>query len=346
MRRSMAVESRTEPFRALGMVIWLYLHCSAALGIAAPRVAVDTTERDLGAIRDFPAITSEFKVANVGADTLEITPYGTSCGCLSTAKTTPIKVQPGGTEKVKVSLDPIGRSGRFSLAAVYTTNDPNQRQLKFTISGEVTPLLDIQPRMVLVRSFFEKKQPVSVSVLLSSEYVDTNTVEVGRLERPPTGLVVQHTWANSTSSRQRVLNLYCTPTELVGRIEFGIPLEVAYQGERYRRIVPVIAIVNSAMLKESELYFGLVNRGDRPVTALLHATEPHQIMAIEGTPDYVQAHIAESHREATFELRPDLIAAAVPPGLVQTVVHIVFDKGETVGVPLRLYLLAARRPKQ
>jgi hypothetical protein len=82
------------------------------------------------------------------------------------------------------------------------------------------------------------------------------------------------------------------------------------------------------------------------VTALLHATEPRQIMAIEGTPDYVQAHIAEDHGEATFELRPDLIAAAVPPGLVQTIVRIVFDKGEMVGVPLRLYLLAARRPKQ
>jgi hypothetical protein len=79
-------------------------------------------------------------------------------------------------------------------------------------------------------------------------------VEVGPLERLPAGLTVQHTWANSPSSRKRVLNLYCTPTELVGRIEFGVPLEVAYRGARYRKIIPVIAIVNSAMLKESELY--------------------------------------------------------------------------------------------
>jgi hypothetical protein len=167
MKRRIAVEGRAAPFGVLGMVIWLYLHCSSALGTAAPQPALDTTERDLGAIRDFPPITSEFKVANVGTDTLEITPYGTSCGCLNAGKTTPLKVQLGGTEKVTVSLDPIGRSGRFSLAAMYTTNDPNQRQLKFTVSGEVTPLLDIQPRIVLIRPLFEKKQPVGASVSLS-----------------------------------------------------------------------------------------------------------------------------------------------------------------------------------
>lgn len=135
---------------------------------------LDKTYFDFDVVEEDEKIQHEFRIKNTGSKDLIIKNSKTGCGCTG-IEVFPKIIPPGGEAKVVINY--IGRrvTGREVLKAWITTNEPEQAQHEFTISGRVRFKVFWYPESV---SFFVKKGMLGLPkdvTLLTRE-------EVGKIE--------------------------------------------------------------------------------------------------------------------------------------------------------------------
>lgn len=108
-----------------------------------PKLEVDRVQHDFGSIPPTDSVEAIFNITNKGGKPLEITRIQTSCGCtagMMDSKT----VNPGATNRLKVTYDPRGKNGRQEKTLWLFTNDPKNAQKQLNISADVVSATQIQ----------------------------------------------------------------------------------------------------------------------------------------------------------------------------------------------------------
>ena len=111
----------------------------------APRITfIDGTERQLGTVYDHNVQTLEFPFKNEGKSELLIGGMFASCGC-TVAELEKAVYQPGEEGVIKVTFDPLNRSGFQHKYVEAATNDPRKSRLRLRFEAEVEQLISISP---------------------------------------------------------------------------------------------------------------------------------------------------------------------------------------------------------
>jgi hypothetical protein len=113
-----------------------------------PKAAVDSVEYDFGVMQGNEQRTHDFTIRNVGAAPLELATGHTSCRCTVSTIEKP-RLKPGESSKITIKWTPRQASGGFHQSATVTTNDPERRDVTFTISGELHLVVECQPPEVV-----------------------------------------------------------------------------------------------------------------------------------------------------------------------------------------------------
>lgn len=116
--------------------------CIIIIGIShaeQPTVVFDSTTHDFGTIYESDGpVSCEFTFTNTGDEPLVIISANASCGC--TRPEFPKKpIQPGKSEKIKVTYLPAGRPGEFNKTIRVRTSAKRPKSISLKISGVVIP---------------------------------------------------------------------------------------------------------------------------------------------------------------------------------------------------------------
>jgi hypothetical protein len=135
-----------------------------------PVPVIDIVEKvkDFGIVSKGEKIDAVFEVKNKGDAPLEISQVRPTCGC--TVADFDKSVPPGGTGKVRASVDTSAFSGPISKAILVFSNDPSTPQMNLVIKAEVRSLIEAIPRgLLLFRSVLQGESSTEKAVLVSAE---------------------------------------------------------------------------------------------------------------------------------------------------------------------------------
>lgn len=127
---------------ALGITAALLALALAACGSAAPELALDQAELDLGQVVNGEIRSFEVAVRNLGNGPLVIEAVSTSCGCTS-ASIDPSTIQPGESGMLQVRFDSGAHgpeaNGPVMRQVFIASNDPDQPETEFRFEAVVVP---------------------------------------------------------------------------------------------------------------------------------------------------------------------------------------------------------------
>lgn len=115
-------------------------------GTNGPRIHASTPEYDFGTNDSDRTVEHVYLIGNIGNQPLDI---GTIRGCCGA--TTAIGTQrllPGSNTDFRIDMPLQGRSGRLQKSFYIGSNDPGQPYLQLRLTGEVRPLVEVQPARV------------------------------------------------------------------------------------------------------------------------------------------------------------------------------------------------------
>jgi len=104
--------------------------------VVGPRISILSTEYNFGDIKQGTEVSHEFKITNSGGDSLRIIRIKSSCGCTAASPEKKILL-PGESTSIKVKFDTSGRQGLQKKYVYVQSNDPDQKQLRLTITANV-----------------------------------------------------------------------------------------------------------------------------------------------------------------------------------------------------------------
>ena len=104
--------------------------------VVPPKASSQQMEYDFGEVPRGDHVKYDFIVSNVGGDLLKINDVRASCGCTA-AKPEKDELAPGESTKINVDFNSTGRSGRQTKIITVKTNDPENPQIQFKLTGVV-----------------------------------------------------------------------------------------------------------------------------------------------------------------------------------------------------------------
>jgi hypothetical protein len=103
---------------------------------AAPRIRVEPEAFDFGKALPGKTLRKEFTLRNFGDAELVIESVTTTCGCTA-ALTAETHVEPGGSTRLRVTLETRSYSGKLERQVLVRSNDPKTPLLPVKVSATV-----------------------------------------------------------------------------------------------------------------------------------------------------------------------------------------------------------------
>jgi hypothetical protein len=115
---------------------------------AAPALVVEDFKYDFGQVYQGERVEHVYHFRNAGNAPLKIKKVRSSCGCTA-ALVSAEMIDPGQGGEVKASFDSTRFRGRVTKTIYLYTNNPAQRETRFTLSGEVLAKLTANPDLLV-----------------------------------------------------------------------------------------------------------------------------------------------------------------------------------------------------
>jgi hypothetical protein len=118
----------------LAFVLFLLMACTAA-----PQIAVEPGEVELGNIAAADPVTSTLRIRNQGEGLLQINSLRTSCGC-TIAEIDETTIRPGAEALMTIAFDPQAHPGLYGplMRLIYIeSNDPEQPELEIPLTVHI-----------------------------------------------------------------------------------------------------------------------------------------------------------------------------------------------------------------
>jgi hypothetical protein len=130
----------------LGVVLAVGLPLAAADSASPPKIAVDQSVRNFGAVRQGQVLELTYDVKNEGGQplTLEVRP---TCGC--TVVDFDKTIAPGESGKVEAKIDTKEFSGPITKSVLVVSNDPERPTLRLLARADVRPVVEVLPRPIV-----------------------------------------------------------------------------------------------------------------------------------------------------------------------------------------------------
>jgi len=143
-----------------------------------PKAVVDSNEYNIGVISVGQEGSHKFEVRNEGEAPLEIEIGRSTCKCTVSSLTEGENiVPPGESTEVTLTWKTNKAYKNFRQEAEIKTNDPKAKSLYFTITGRVTPIVEMVPTIVWKLSHIKEEKPTKVSGQIYSNVIDEFKIE-------------------------------------------------------------------------------------------------------------------------------------------------------------------------
>jgi uncharacterized cupredoxin-like copper-binding protein len=111
--------------------------------VVGPKASSQQMEFDFGTVEQGQITTHNYTLVNNGDDILKITDVHASCGCTA-AKPDKNELAPGESINIKVEFNSTGKMGKQEKWIYVKTNDPNNKELKFKLTGNVLEVSEVK----------------------------------------------------------------------------------------------------------------------------------------------------------------------------------------------------------
>ncbi len=225
-------------------------------GKSDPRLYIEDSTWDFGAVIDGDTPSHVFKLKNRGGKTLHIERIEAECACTATAPSTN-ELLPGATSELKASLDTQDRQGELVKRVEIYSNDPASPVTTITLKAFIYPVFTIAPeylhfgsngsRSVVISSHPEiglQIRELETSASYISAHSSSTTIENGNVLHT---LLVNVDAEASAKSLDVTENLIIR-TNIKNHNEIKIPIRV--------HLGQIVTI------QPTKLFFGVVPRGE------------------------------------------------------------------------------------
>ena len=131
---------------------WRILAAALVLAVGATAVAGPKAEVVGPALVDFgrypapEAKAATFRIANAGDAALTLTNVRHTCGGCAEVTWDRTELQPGAETSIKVTILGDSIAGKYRKFVFAETSDPERHVLRFEVTGEAVPLVEVSPR--------------------------------------------------------------------------------------------------------------------------------------------------------------------------------------------------------
>lgn len=151
-----------------------------ALAEDRPEIVLSETAFDFGSVAQGSKVVREIDIKNTGTADLLIQRVSPSCGCTTTALSSQT-VKPGGSEKIRITFDTSGFFGPKKKTVSVLTNDPENPERVFTLTGHVATGLVTTPTKIEFGEVFPTSAKAARVKELSLEVDEGSTLEVSQV---------------------------------------------------------------------------------------------------------------------------------------------------------------------
>ncbi|HEY5674912.1 MAG TPA: DUF1573 domain-containing protein [Malonomonas sp.] len=159
------------------LLLLLLFFASATSLFAAPQLVVEQLNYDFGEVLQGGKVDFTFRFRNAGDEVLEVGNVRSSCGCTA-ALLSARRIAPGDMGELQATFDSTRFQGAVTKVISLDSNDPQQPQVSFSLYGNVTAEVVLQPDRVNW-GVVESQQPLESRLTISN--LSKSTI---RLERP------------------------------------------------------------------------------------------------------------------------------------------------------------------
>ncbi len=146
---------------AAALLIGVALAPRALSDEAQPHLEVDRIEFDFGTALAGGSVEHTFVLKNIGKADLVVESVRSTCGCTSLQHIEKVKLEPGNTLDVPISLSLKGRSGAQRRSIVVISNDPQMPELTLWMVGDAIQPIRVDPH-TLALGRIEANHPTAV----------------------------------------------------------------------------------------------------------------------------------------------------------------------------------------
>lgn len=145
-----------------------------------PEAVAEQMTFNFGAIELGGSMRHSFTVKNAGQAPLKLTKGSTTCKC-TLSELDNSEIPPGGEGSVSLEWKGEGEIGPFRQTATILTNDPKQPRLTFTVEGELTEAITVEP-YELVFTSISAREPYEAELRLYARHSEDLKVTDYRVE--------------------------------------------------------------------------------------------------------------------------------------------------------------------
>lgn len=131
------------------LVLAFFLSSLTLAQLVQPRLFVQPTTHDFGNIKQGEVVSYTFILTNGGGDLLKISNVTATCGC-TVAKPEKDELIPGESTNLKVTFNSTGRYGKQTKTVKIFSNDPENPEVRLTITGIVVLVDEVSESRPLI----------------------------------------------------------------------------------------------------------------------------------------------------------------------------------------------------
>ena len=179
----------------------------------APQLVAESPIVDLGRLQKGERAETEFVLANRGDAPLKIKSVQPACGC--TVASFDAEIAPGGTGKVRATLDTSTLAGSVAKSITVLSNDPKTPRTTLTLRAEIVAFVEVSPGFARLLQVQTLPQQVAVVHLWSGDGTPLEVLEV-RAPQP---------WITAQVRRAEAAELKAGAPAEQWRVEIGLTPE-------------------------------------------------------------------------------------------------------------------------
>ena len=309
-----------------------------------PKLVVEKDKIDLGEVKEGETVDAVFVLENKGDADLKIENVRTSCGCTTVKLTDQEKIiAPGGKQKVTARFNTKGRPGKQSKTVTVVSNDPEQANLKLTLTADVLTLVNVVPSTLILNNVRRGEvAPRALDVLAGSE---EGEIEIVSLEVP--GDILSYTTepVDGKGRRGHRLRFRVDPDASIGVVATSAKLKVRVGDKTEVKQIRVQGtIIGDLAIRPASINLPKASvRGIqlRPVTIESVARKPFQVFGASAGPSFETTVTPDKkNTEYTVLLK---IAEGAPDGPCGVFLEVRTDSVEQPVIRVPVYANIASR---
>lgn len=145
-----------------------------------PHAVLSESAFDFGSVAQGTKVVREIEIKNTGTADLLIQRLSPSCGCTATTLTSST-VKPGTSEKIKITFDTTGFFGPKKKTIAIVTNDPENPEQVFSLTGHVATGITTSPGKLEFGEVFPSTKAADRTKEVSLEVEEGSSLEVARV---------------------------------------------------------------------------------------------------------------------------------------------------------------------